>query len=61
MADKEAKQASSPHRSTNLSLTDSCLVPVPLISMEPMVYMSKDQAWFVTGRKFSTGQMVEVY
>jgi hypothetical protein len=34
----QGSQMSSPHWRTNLSLTDSCLIPVPLIWMGPMVY-----------------------
>jgi hypothetical protein len=58
-ADREAKQAALTG-GQNLSLTDSCLVSLPLIWMGSMVYFTRTGLIWARRRKFPVMWMVEI-
>jgi hypothetical protein len=54
-------QESSPQRRTNLGLIGRCLVPMSFIWMGSMAYFTRIGLVWDWRRKFSTGQMLEVF
>jgi hypothetical protein len=50
----------NPHRRTNFSLINTCLVPMHFIWMGPMVHTTRTGLVKDWGGKFSTGWMVEI-